>query len=380
MRLRRLVQGAKYRQPDDLKSGVRGGLRDCSGIEQEKEKTTGKGCDAWQNKKMNQGISILYPNYDLKTGQLAKNLGRWVDSARIAPANFQLVVGTKKLPPSESREVHGVLREQDIFFEVDSADNDNAIWNQCAERSKFENMLFVEGHVYPDESFLMQLQGFVQKNSGQQVINTSARNTNNSAFEKLIDRWFHETIQKRTTCHNFVFLSRWAFLIQKKVFQRYGPLIPEYEQFAPPFLSAILAKNQVSIATADSPGLTHEMERFIGHHHAATRSYIRGFAIAEKQIHAEGLSELFGKNSDFERIRARWDKDGGGRIISRNLPRLSELLAVIGLSKLQIHILEFLIMYVPMPNKMKRRLFKLAHQRVCIDEYKKSLITIHHEK
>jgi len=45
MRLRRLVQGAKYRQPDDLKSGVRGGLRDCSGIEQEKEKTTGKGCD-----------------------------------------------------------------------------------------------------------------------------------------------------------------------------------------------------------------------------------------------------------------------------------------------------------------------------------------------
>jgi hypothetical protein len=363
-----------------LKSGGRGGLRDCSGIEQEKEKTTGKGCDAWQNKKMNQGISILYPNYDLKTGQLAKNLGRWVDSARIAPANFQLVVGTKKLPPSESREVHGVLREQDIFFEVDSADNDNAIWNQCAERSKFENMLFVEGHVYPDESFLMQLQGFVQKNSGQQVINTSAQNTNNSVFEKLIDRWFHETIQKRTTCHNFVFLSRWAFLIQKKVFQRYGPLIPEYEQFAPPFLSAVLAKNQVSIATADSPGLTHEMERFIGHHHAATRSYIRGFAIAEKQIHAEGLSELFGKNSDFERIRARWDKDGGGRIISRNLPRLSELLAVIGLSKLQIHILEFLIMYVPMPNKMKRRLFKLAHQRVCIDEYKKSLITIHHEK
>jgi len=322
---------------------------------------------------VSQGISILYPNYDLKTGQLAKNLARWVDSASFDPGNFQLVVGTRKLQPSESKEVRSLLREQDIIFEVDEMDNDNAIWNQCAERCKYESMLFVEGHVYPDETFLTQLQGFVQKNRGQQVINTCARNTKDSAFEKLIDRWFHETIQKRTSCHNFTFLSRWAFLIQKKVFQRHGPLIPEYEQFAPPFLSAVLAKNQVSIATADSTGLTHEMERFIGHHHAATRSYIRGFAIAEKRIHAEGLFKLFGRNPDFDKIHARWVKDRADRAISRNLPRSLELQGLVCLHKLKIRILEFLIMNVPLPNEMRYRLFKLAHQLVCIDEYKRNL-------
>lgn len=345
-----------------------------------RKKGYGKQCLAWQNQKVSLGISILYPNYDLKTGQLAKNLARWVDSARIAPASFQLVVGTKKLPPSESREVYALLREQDILFEVDSADNDNAIWNQCAERSKFENMLFVEGHVYPDESFLMQLQGFAQKNSGQQVINTSARNTNNSAFEKLIDRWFHETIQKRATCHNFVFLSRWAFLIQKKVFQRHGPLIPEYEQFAPPFLSAVLAKNQVSIATIDSTGLTHEMERFIGHHHAATRSYIRGFAIAEKRIHAEGLSELFGRNPDFEKIQSRWRKNREVMSNSGNAFGTWEVLWDIILPKVEIQTLEFLVMYFPMPQELRYRLFQYAHQWVSLDEYRNHLFNRSNEK
>jgi len=340
-----------------------------------KKKTVGKECLAWQNKKMSQGISVLYPNYDLKTGQLVKNLARWVDSASFDPSNFQLVVGTRKLQPSESKEVRSLLREQDIIFEVDEMDNDNAIWNQCAERCKYESMLFVEGHVYPDETFLRNLYETNRRNGGERVINTNTRNTKNSYFEKLMDRWFHETIQKRQSSHDFIFLSRWAFLIPKKVFQKYGPLIQEYEQFGPPFLSAVLFKNQVDITSADFMDLTHEMESVIGHHHAATRSYIKGFAIAEKRIHAEGLSELFGRNPDFEKIQSRWRKNRAGEVVAKNVPW-----EVIALPKLEIKILELLVMHVPLPFEIKYRLFQYAHQCVAMNEYRNHLFNRSNEK
>ena len=329
---------------------------------------------------MNQGISILYPNYDLKTGQLAKNLAWWVDSARVAPDSFQLVIGTKKLKTAESKEVHSLLRRQDIIFEVDEMDNDNAIWNQCAERCKFENMLFVEGHVYPDETFLQKLYEATQGNRGERVINTNIRNTRNSYFEKNMDRWFQETIQKRQSSHDFIFLSRWAFLIPKKVFHRYGPLIQEYEQFGPPFLSAVLFKNKVGISTADFADLTHEMESVIGPHHAATRSYIRGFAKAEKRIHAEGLSELFGRNPDFEGIQSRRRKSRSGTNKPDNAPGAWEVLWDIILPKVKIQILEFLVMYFPMPQEIKYRLFQSAHRRVAMDEYRNHLFNRSHEK
>lgn len=324
---------------------------------------------------MSQGISVLYPNYDLKTGQLVKNLARWVDSASFDPSNFQLVVGTRKLQPSESKEVRSLLREQDIIFEVDEMDNDNAIWNQCAERCKYESMLFVEGHVYPDETFLRNLYETNRRNGGERVINTNTRNTKNSYFEKLMDRWFHETIQKRQSSHDFIFLSRWAFLIPKKVFQKYGPLIQEYEQFGPPFLSAVLFKNQVDITSADFMDLTHEMESVIGHHHAATRSYIKGFAIAEKRIHAEGLSELFGRNPDFEKIQSRWRKNRAGEVVAKNVPW-----EVIALPKLEIKILELLVMHVPLPFEIKYRLFQYAHQCVAMNEYRNHLFNRSNEK
>jgi len=345
-----------------------------------RKKGYGKLCLARQNQKMSEGISILYPNYDLKTGQLAKNLARWVDSARFAPDRFQLVIGTKKLNKAEFKDVHSLLRRQDIIFEVDEMDNDNAIWNQCAERSMFENMLFVEGHVYPNETFLQKLYETTRVNSGERVINTNTQNTTNSYFERLMDRWFNETIQRRQSSHDFIFLSRWAFLIPKKVFQRYGPLIQNYEQFGPPFLSAVLFKNKVGISTADFTGLTHEMESVIGHHHAATRCYVRGFAKAKKRIHAEGLSELFGKNPDFEKIDSQWRKKRAGTNNSDNAPGSWEILLDIILPKVEIQILEFLVMYFPIPQEIKYRLFQYAHQRVAMDEYRNHLFNRSHEK
>ena len=95
------------------------GLGYGSRIAKGEKKTAGKVCFPWQNQKVNHGISILYPNYDLKTGQLAKNLAWWVDSARFAPDRFQLVIGTKKLNKREFKEVLSLLRRQDIIFEVD---------------------------------------------------------------------------------------------------------------------------------------------------------------------------------------------------------------------------------------------------------------------
>jgi len=172
-----------------VESGGRWGLGYGSRIGNGEKKTAGKARLPWQNQKVNDGISILYPNYDLKTGQLAKNIAWWVDSARFAPDRFQLVIGTKKLNKREFKEVHSLLRRQDIIFEVDEMDNDNAIWNQCAERSMFENMLFVEGHVYPNETFLQKLYETTRVSSGERVINTNSPNTTNSDFEGLMDRW-----------------------------------------------------------------------------------------------------------------------------------------------------------------------------------------------
>jgi hypothetical protein len=361
-----------------VESGGRWGLGFGSRIAKREKKTAGKARLPWQNQKVNRGISILYPNYDLKTGQLAKNLAWWVDSARFAPDRFQLVIGTKKLNKAEFKEVHSLLRRQDIIFEVDEMDNDNAIWNQCAERSMFENMLFVEGHVYPNKTFLQKLYETTRVSSGERVINTNTRNTTNSDFERLMDRWFNETIQRRQSSHDFIFLSRWAFLIPKKVFQRYGPLIQDYEQFGPPFLSAVLFKNKVGISTADFTGLTHEMESVIGHHHAATRCYVRGFAKAEKRIHAEGLSELFGSNPDFEKLQSRWRKKQA--INSDIKPGAWEVLWYIILPKMEIKLLEFLVMYFPMPQEIKYRLFQCAHRRVAMDEYRNHLFNRSHEK
>jgi len=363
-----------------VESGGRWGLGYGSRIGNGEKKTAGKARLPWQNQKVNDGISILYPNYDLKTGQLAKNIAWWVDSARFAPDRFQLVIGTKKLNKREFKEVHSLLRRQDIIFEVDKMDNDNAIWNQCAERSMFENMLFVEGHVYPNETFLQKLYETTRVSSGERVINTNTRNTTNSDFEGLMDRWFNETIQRRQSSHDFIFLSRWAFLIPKKVFQRYGPLIQDYEQFGPPFLSAVLFKNKVGISNADFTGLTHEMESVIGHHHAATRCYVRGFAKAKKRIHAEGLSELFGSNPDFEKLQSRWRKKRAGANNSDIKPGAWEVFRDIILPKMEIKLLEFLVMYFPMPQEIKYRLFQCAHRRVAMDEYRNHLFNRSHEK
>jgi len=321
---------------------------------------------------MNNKISILYPNYDLKTGDLQKNIYKWIRQTGIPANDYQLIIGTKRLDPEEAKRIKNTLRKHDILFTVHNEENDNSIWNRCAARSKNKYLLFVEGHVTPRRNFLRGLSKIIRNKKGIQVVNTQAKNTTASEFEKTIDQWFLQTIQQRAKSHNFTFVSRWAFLIERSLFRKIGPFEPSFEQFAPPFFSARLAKNHISIHETEPTGLVHEMEKTISHHHDATRSYVRGYVCAEKTIIKEELCKYFSPNPFFaeemKKNKACIKKQNPFTFLRKIYIRTMET----WIRRTKIKILENLVMRGPLPAKIKLDLFKRAHHWVTIDEFVKA--------
>jgi hypothetical protein len=225
--------------------------------------------------------------------------------------------------------------------------------------------LFVEGHVFPDEDFLLELSSYIARNKNIKVLNFNPPNSKNSHIERVLDKWFTDTIQRRKEIHNFNFLSRQAFLFKKDTFNEFGPLRIEFEQFAPPILSSVLAANLISIDTVDFTNLTHIIEDKIEDFIQPTRSYIRGYSIAEQQIDQDYLTKYFGNNYEFEKIKKRqfMEKNNQGRLIKlKNRIRVANCALI-------LRTFSLLIKYNKVSNRINSNLINKIHKLVTVDEY-----------
>ena len=315
-------------------------------------------------------ISIIYPNFDLKTGLLIQNVLLWTTAQNVAPDRFQIIIATAELSLVDRQILKSYLREGDEIVEVSDKENDNSMWNAAAKKSRHENLLFVEGHVTPDQHFLNKMLSYIEINKEVQAINTNSLNTKNSGFELIMDKWFDETLQLRSKNHSFTFLTRQCFMLKKSVFEKFGPLVSEFEQFGPPYMSAILAENQIKIETVNFSNLIHENEKMISHHHIATRSYVRGYVKAKDQIDNEVLARYFGVNPDFIKTDLR---------LRRFLKKKTKLsLLRVNLTsfyrKLRIRAIELVVMNINIGIQLKYILFKKVHSLVVIDQYEKTLL------
>jgi len=314
-------------------------------------------------------ISVIYPNFDLKTGNITKNLLLWKNSKNVDPERFQMVIGTRKLGLDDYQILESHLREGDVIVEVESTGNDNAMWNAGVTKSTHENLLFVEGHVTPDQNFLYNLLKYIEINPGANAINTNSTNSKDSEFELLMDKWFDETLKLRARTHSFSFLTRQCFMLKRSVFEQIGPIEPDFEQFGPPYLSSRLAENNIEIVDANFSNLYHENEKKISHHHMATRSYIRGFVRATRRIDRVLLDRCFGVNPDFSEIESRL----------RQIQNRKWQLCFIGFKlgscfrKIEIRAIEFTIMNINFGFKFKFKLFNKVHRLVVSDEYENEL-------
>ena len=315
-------------------------------------------------------VSILYPNFDLKTGLLIQNVLLWTTAHNVPPDRFQLIIGTAELSLVDRQILKSYLREGDEIVEVSDKENDNSMWNAAAKKSRHENLLFVEGHVTPDQHFLNKMLSYIEINKEAQAINTNSLNTNNSGFELLMDKWFDETLQLRSENHSFTFLTRQCFMLKKSVFEKFGPLVSEFEQFGPPYLSAILADNRIKIETVNFSNLMHENEKMISHHHIATRSYVRGYVEAKDQIDNELLNRYFGVNPDFIKTDLRLH-----RFLEKST-KLSLFRVRLGsfFRQTKIRSIEVAIMNINIGPQLKFIWFKKVHRLVVIDQYEKALL------
>jgi len=315
-------------------------------------------------------VSIIYPNFDLKTGVLNQNVLLWTTAQNVAPDRFQIIIGTAKLSLDEYQTLKSCLREGDEIVEVSNKENDNSMWNAGAKKSRHENLLFVEGHVTPDQYFLGKMLSYIEINEEVKALNTNSVNTKNSGFELLMDKWFDETLQLRSESHSFTFLTRQCFMLKKSVFEKFGPLVSEFEQFGPPYLSAILAENQIKIETVNFSNLIHENEQMIYKHHIATRSYVRGYMRAKDQVDNELLNEYFGTNPDFTKIDLT---------LHQFLKKTTWLsLFRVGLRsffrKIKIRTIEVVIMNINIGMRLKFIWFKKVHRLVVVDQYENELL------
>jgi hypothetical protein len=315
-------------------------------------------------------ISVVIPNFDLKTGLFTQNVLKWTKAKNVDIDRFQIVVVTPRMSFVDNQTLTILLREGDEIVEVSDTENDNSMWNAGALKSKHEYLLFVEGHVTPDENFLHNMLNYIEINSGAEAVNTISSNSKESEFELLMDRWFDETLKLRAESHSFTFLTRQCFMLKKSVFERYGPILSNFEQFSTPYLSCKLAENHVMIETVNFSDLIHENENTIYHHHLATRSYIRGYVRAKTQNDIELINMYFGTNPDLAKVDLRLRQ-----LSNRRNPFLF-LQIKLGfiLRKLKIFGVEFVIMKINIGLRLKFIWMKKVHGLVVVDQYEHELL------
>jgi hypothetical protein len=317
-------------------------------------------------------LSIIYPNFDLKYSHVIENIEKWLNLKTNNNTQYELIVISRPIPKEELDMIRKQLGNRGSILTIEQKgertaiwQSDNLFWNIGAELSKYENLLFVEGHVFPDEDFLLELSSYITRNKNIKVLNFNPPNSKNSHIERVLDNWYTDTIQRRKEIHNFNFLSRQAFLFKKETFNKFGPLRIEFEQFAPPFLSSVLAENLISIETVDFTNLTHILEDKIENFIPPTRSYIRGYSIAEKQIDKDYLTKYFGKNFEFEKIKKREliDRNKKEKFIHlKNRIRYANRVLILGASS-------FLIKHNKVSNRINSNLINKIHKLVTVDEY-----------
>ena len=310
-------------------------------------------------------ISVIIPNFDLKTGLFTQNVMKWTNAKNVDIDRFQIVVVTPRMSFVDNQILAILLREGDEIVEVSDTENDNSMWNAGALKTKHENLLFVEGHVTPDENFLHNMLNYIEINSETEAVNTISSNSKESEFELLMDRWFDETLKQRAESHSFTFLTRQCFMLKKSVFERYGPILPNFEQFGPPYLSYKLAENHVMIESVNFSNLIHENENTIYHHHLATRSYIRGYVGAKTQNDIELINKYFGTNPDLAKV------DLSLRQLSnrRNPFQLLRIKLGFIFRRFKILGIEFVIMKINIGLRLKFILLKKVHGLVVVDQY-----------
>ena len=315
-------------------------------------------------------VSVIIPNFDLKTGLFTQNVLKWTKAKNVDIDRFQIVVVTPRMSFVDNQTLTILLREGDEIVEVSDTENDNSMWNAGALKSKHEYLLFVEGHVTPDENFLHNMLNYIEINSEAKAVNTISSNSKESEFELLMDRWFDETLKLRAESHSFTFLTRQCFMLKKSVFERYGPILSNFEQFGPPYLSYKLAENHVMIETVNFSDLIHENENTIYNHHSATRSYIRGYVRAKNQNDIELMNRYFGTNPDLAKVDLRLRQ-----LINRRSPfLLLRIKSGFILRKLKIFGIEFVIMKINIGLRLKYIWLKKAHKLVVVDQYEHELL------
>ena len=321
---------------------------------------------------MSINLSIIYPNFDLKYSHVVENIEKWLNLKTSNNDQYELIVISRYIPNAELEMIRKRLGNRGSISIIEQKgepksiwQSDNLFWNRGAELSKYENLLFVEGHVFPDEDFLLELSSYIARNKNIKVLNFNPPNSKNSHIERVLDDWYTDTIQRRKEIHNFNFLSRQAFLFKKEIFNKFGPLRIEFEQFAPPFLSSVLAENLISIETVDFTNITHILEDKIENFIPPTRSYIRGYSIAEKQIDKDYLTKYFGNNFEFEKIKKRQfiERNIEGKLIQlKNRIRVANRALIIkGLS--------LLIKNNKVSKRINSILINKIHKLVTVDEY-----------
>jgi hypothetical protein len=303
---------------------------------------------------------------------VVENIEKWLNLKTSNNDQYEVIVISRYITNAELEMIRKRLGNRGSISIIERKgepksiwQSDNLFWNRGAELSKYENLLFVEGHVFPDEDFLLELSSYIARNKNIKVLNFNPPNSKNSHIERVLDKWFTDTIQRRKEIHNFNFLSRQAFLFKKDTFNEFGPLRIEFEQFAPPILSSVLAANLISIDTVDFTNLTHIIEDKIEDFIQPTRSYIRGYSIAEQQIDQDYLTKYFGNNYEFEKIKKRqfMEKNNQGRLIKlKNRIRVANCALI-------LRTFSLLIKYNKVSNRINSNLINKIHKLVTVDEY-----------
>jgi hypothetical protein len=328
-------------------------------------------------------LTVVYPVIDVR-GELVERIGLWTKQQDLDARGYRIfvVAGTE----TELNEValRKVLRNQDALLRIPGAGCDADYWNAGAREANTPWLLFVEAHGLPEPDSLSALAAWIAANPNEMAGNFSIKNLGGGRIGELMKRWFAEIQDSWAAPSTWPRFHRTAFAIRRDLFGEVGPFEPSYGNFAPPLLSARLHQRDLPISSIPASRVNHELSPDMATHHEDTADYVRGEMTARAESDPVFFEKYFGAppSHGYRMIPARYSRSMLRSLVVAALYRrgeASDLLkracALLPMALVSLRdrarllaavtrVDEWLVMRLPLTEKLRWKRFLLAHHRV----------------
>lgn len=327
-------------------------------------------------------IAVVYPVFQVR-GDEVERIRSWTQEQDLDGRRYRVIVVVGPDTADDLEAIRGLLRPQDQLLVTEAPGRDVDYWQAGADRTTTPWLLFVEGHVLARPDCLSRLLAWVADHPEAAAVSCVMETPDVNRISPVLERWFADVQREWAAPGGWPRLTRAAFAVRRDVLLDVGSLRPEYGQFAPELLSAMLHERGWSVDVAVGARIIH-VDSLMDGFREDNGDFVLSGLDARADLPAPFFETYFGPSpvAGLGALPARTTRQLSGGLIRafvadpmpavHCIPAAGRLLphSVLGLNH-RIGTLRTLsriggwsVMHVPMPAELRWRMFIRAHRRL----------------